>query len=74
MDIQLVIVDPSGNNMSNLNYLSVVDYANGGAAAKIYSLNEYIDYLDRNRTMMDSTENASCAKWQSINTHQPTIV
>ena len=50
--------NPSGNNMSNLNYLSVVDYANGGAAAKIYSLNEYIDYLDRNRTMMDSTENA----------------
>ena len=50
--------NPSGNTTSNLNYLSVIDYANGGAAAKIYSLNEYIDYLDRNRTMMDSTENA----------------
>lgn len=50
--------NPSGNTTSSLNYLSVIDYANGGAAAKIYSLNEYIDYLDRNRTMMDSTENA----------------
>ena len=50
--------NPSGNTISNLNYLAVVDYANGGAAAKIYSLNEYIDYLDRNRMMMDSTENA----------------
>ena len=50
--------NPSGNTVSSLNYLSVVDYANGGAAAKIYSLDEYIHYLDRNRTMMDSTENA----------------
>lgn len=48
----------SGSGMSALNYLSVVDYANGGAAAKIYSWGEYIDYLDRNRVLMDSVENA----------------
>ena len=50
--------NPSGNSMSSLNYLSVIDYANGGAAAKIYSWGDYVDYLDRNRMMMDSTENA----------------
>ncbi|WP_333616472.1 sigma-70 family RNA polymerase sigma factor [Bacteroides pyogenes] len=49
---------PSANGTSTLNYLSLIDYANGGAASKIYSWGEYIDYLDRNRMMMDSTENA----------------
>jgi len=63
--------NPSGNTISNLNYLAVVDYANGGAAAKIYSLNEYIDYLDRNRMMMDSTENA---KLRQMATDQITSV
>ena len=34
--------------MSNLNYLSVVDYANGGAAAKLYTWDDYVNYLVRN--------------------------
>ena len=48
----------SGNSLSNLNYLSVIDYARGGAMAKIYSWADYLNYLDRNRSVMDSTENA----------------
>ena len=40
--------------MSNLDYLSVVDYANGGAAAKLYTWNDYIDYMNRNAALMDS--------------------
>lgn len=47
----------SSDNIAHLNYLSVIDYANGGAATRIYSLGEYINYLDRNRMLMDSTEN-----------------
>ena len=58
--------DASGNTASNLNYLSVIDYANGGAAAKIYSWKDYIDYLDRNRMLMDSLENARLRQ-QAVN-------
>ena len=56
----------SGNTISNFNYLSVIDYANGGAAAKIYSWRDYIDYLDRNRMLMDSIENARLRQ-QAVN-------
>lgn len=48
-----------GDALSNLNYLSVVDYANGGATAKIYSWDEYRDYYNRNSLLMDSTERAN---------------
>ena len=44
--------------MSNLNYLSVVDYANGGAAAKLYTWDDYVNYLVRNNALMDSVERA----------------
>ena len=56
----------SGNTISNFNYLSVIDYANGGVAAKIYSWRDYIDYLDRNRMLMDSIENARLRQ-QAVN-------
>ena len=52
--------------VSNFNYLSVIDYANGGVAAKIYSWRDYIDYLDRNRMLMDSIENARLRQ-QAVN-------
>lgn len=48
----------TADGLSNFDYLTVIDYASGGAAAKIYSRNDYLDYLDRNRLLMDSTENA----------------
>uniref|UniRef100_A0AB33J055 Sigma-70 family RNA polymerase sigma factor n=1 Tax=Prevotella sp. GTC17253 TaxID=3236793 RepID=A0AB33J055_9BACT len=47
---------------SALNYLSVIDYANGGTTAKLYSMGQLIDYLNRNQTLMDSTENAKLRK------------
>lgn len=48
----------AGGTLSNLDYLSVVDYANGGAAAKLYTWNDYIDYMNRNAALMDSVERA----------------
>ncbi len=47
-----------GNTFSDLNYLSVIDYANGGAAAKLHTWNDYIDYMSRNSMLMDSVERA----------------
>ena len=44
--------------LANLDYLSVVDYANGGMAAKLYTWNDYLDYLNRNAALMDSVERA----------------
>ena len=44
--------------MSNLNYLSVIDYANGGASAKLYTWDDYVNYLVRNNALMDSVERA----------------
>ena len=41
-----------------MNYLSVIDYANGGAAAKLHTWNEYMDYVTRNSALMDSVERA----------------
>ena len=52
--------------MSNLNYLSVVDYANGGAAAKLYTWNDYVNYLVRNSALMDSVERAKMS-WIALN-------
>lgn len=45
-----------GNALSDMNYLSVIDYANGGAAAKLHTWNEYMDYMTRNSALMDSVE------------------
>ena len=52
--------------MSNLNYLSVVDYANGGAAAKLYTWDDYANYLARNNALMDSVEMAKMS-WIALN-------
>lgn len=45
-----------GNALSDMNYLSVIDYANGGAVAKLHTWNEYMDYMTRNSALMDSVE------------------
>ena len=52
--------------MSNLNYLSVVDYANGGASAKLYTWDDYVNYLVRNNALMDSVERAKMS-WIALN-------
>ena len=44
--------------VSNLNYLSLVDYANGGATAKLYTWADLEDYYARNNALMDSVERA----------------
>ena len=44
--------------VSNLNYLSLVDYANGGATAKLYTRADLEDYYARNNALMDSVERA----------------
>ena len=44
--------------MSNLDYLSLVDYANGGATAKLYTWADLEDYYARNNALMDSVERA----------------
>ena len=48
----------SGNIISNINYLSVIDYANGGAAAKLYTWTDLENYYTRNNALMDSVERA----------------
>lgn len=49
----------ANGGLSNLNYLTVTDYANGGAAAKLYTWGDYMDYLQRNSALMDSAERAN---------------
>ena len=44
--------------MSNLNYLSLVDYANGSATAKLYTWTDLENYYARNNALMDSVERA----------------
>jgi len=44
--------------VSNLDYLSLVDYANGGATAKLYTWSDLEDYYARNNALMDSVERA----------------
>lgn len=48
----------SNKTMSDLNYLSFVDYANGGATAKLYTWADLTDYFARNNALMDSAERA----------------
>lgn len=51
--------DPATSSaLSMLDYLSVVDYANGGVAAKLYNWNDYMAYVERNSLLMDSLERA----------------
>lgn len=44
--------------VSNLDYLSLVDYANGGATAKLYTWADLEDYYAWNNALMDSVERA----------------
>ena len=44
--------------MSNLDYLSLVDYANGSATAKLYTWTDLENYYARNNALMDSVERA----------------
>ena len=44
--------------VSNLDYLSLVDYANGGATAKLYTWADLEDYYALNNALMDSVERA----------------
>ena len=45
----------------NLNYLSLVDYAKGGAVSKLYTWADLQDYYNRNNALMDSVERARLA-------------
>lgn len=44
--------------LSNQNYLTMIDYANGGATAKLYTWEDCQNYLTRNKALMDSVERA----------------
>ncbi|MES5135187.1 sigma-70 family RNA polymerase sigma factor [Prevotella amnii] len=48
----------ANGTISNLGYLSLVDYANGGATAKLYTRTDLKNYYDRNIALMDSVERA----------------
>lgn len=48
----------ANGSMSNLGYLSLVDYANGGATAKLYTRIDLENYYNRNIALMDSVERA----------------
>ena len=48
----------AGGAVSNLDYLSLVDYANGSAAARLYTWADLEDYYARNNALMDSVERA----------------
>ncbi|MCR5076669.1 MAG: sigma-70 family RNA polymerase sigma factor [Prevotella sp.] len=50
--------DGSSGSVIDNDYLSVIDYASGGSAAKIHTIGEYADYLERNRMLLDSAESA----------------
>ena len=52
----------TGAGLSNENYLSVIDYAKGGAASKIHTWEEYKDYMTRNEALMDSAERVRLAR------------
>ena len=47
--------------LSSQNSLSMIDYANGGATAKLYTWEDYENYLTRNKALMDSVESAKLA-------------
>ena len=58
--------------LSSQNYLSMIDYANGGATAKLYTWEDYENYLTRNKALMDSVESAKLAWIVNNNIDAPT--
>lgn len=48
----------ANGTLSDMGYLSLVDYANGGAAAKLYTWADLENYYARNKALMDSVERA----------------
>ena len=48
----------ANGTISNLDYLSLVDYANGGTTAKLYTWADLENYYTRNNALMDSVERA----------------
>ena len=58
--------------LSNQNYLTMIDYANGGATAKLYTWEDCQNYLTRNKALMDSVERARLAWIVNNNIDSPT--
>ena len=58
--------------LSNQNYLTMIDYANGGATAKLYTWEDCQNYLTRNNALMDSVERARLAWIVNNNIDSPT--
>lgn len=58
----------ANGGVAKLDYLSVIDYANGGAMTKLYTWNDYFNYMNRNEALMDSVERA---KMYQITLNQP---
>lgn len=58
--------------LSSQNYLSMIDYANGGATAKLYTWEDCENYLTRNKALMDSVESARLAWIVNNNIDAPT--
>ena len=58
--------------LSNQNYLTMIDYANGGATAKLYTWEDCQNYLTRNKALMDSVERARLTWIVNNNIDSPT--
>ena len=58
--------------LSNQNYLTMIDYANGGATAKLYTWEDCQNYLTRNNALMDSVERARLTWIVNNNIDSPT--
>ena len=58
----------TNNPLYGQDYLSVIDYANGGATAKLYTWDDYTNYLNRNSLLLDSVEKARLT-WIAINNY-----
>ena len=60
------------SRLSNQNYLTMIDYANGGATAKLYTWEDCQNYLTRNNALMDSVERARLTWIVNNNIDSPT--
>ena len=58
--------------LSDQNYLTMIDYANGGATAKLYTWEDCQNYLTRNNALMDSVERARLTWIVNNNIDSPT--
>lgn len=58
--------------LSNQNYLTMIDYANGEATAKLYTWEDCQNYLARNNALMDSVERARLVWIVNNNIDSPT--